>query len=275
MINIGINPDIASLGPLTLTWHGLFSAVAGVVAVWLATRLAVKWSVDKGQLYNVLLWAIPGGLVGGRAVFVIDYWDSFSQQPLTIFAIQEGGTALWGAILGGMITAAVYALVKGYNLWPILDIGGIGMVLGQAIGRVGDIINGEHISATTTLPWGFVYTHPLSPGYGLPAQHPAVAYEMLMDLAIFGLLWRLKDRLQPPGSLFLLYLSLYSFGRFFLSFLREDSHFVALGLNQAQWLSLVVLMLALSWLVSRVGKRRPASDAGVEKEVADVKTKEG
>ncbi len=273
MINIGINPDIARLGPLTLTWHGLFSAVAGVVAVWLAARLAAKWNVDKGQLYGVLLWAIPGGLVGGRAVFVIDYWDSFSHQPLAMFAVQEGGIALWGAILGGMITAAVYARVKGYNVWSLLDIGAIGMVLGQAIGRVGDIINGEHISAPTALPWGFVYTHQLSPGYGLPAQHPAVAYEMLMDLAIFGLLWRFKDRLQPPGSLFLSYLSLYSFGRFFLSFLREDSHFVALGLNQAQWLSLVVLMVAFSWLVSRVGKRRPASSAGIEKEKTDVRTR--
>ncbi|MBI4287459.1 MAG: prolipoprotein diacylglyceryl transferase [Chloroflexi bacterium] len=275
MINIGINPDIARLGPLTLAWHGLFSAVAGVAAVWLASRLAAKWNVDKGQLYGVLLWAIPGGLVGGRAVFVIDYWDSFSQQPLAIFALQEGGTALWGAILGGMITAAIYARVRGYRVGTLMDIGAIGMVLGQAIGRVGDIINGEHISAATTLPWGFVYTHPLSPSYGLPAQHPAVAYEMLMDLAIFGLLWRLKGRLQPSGSLSLLYLSLYSLGRFFLSFLRQDSHFVALGLNQAQWLSLVVLMLALSWLVSRIGKRSPASSGGVEKEVTDVKAKEG
>lgn len=257
MINIGVNPDLVRIGPLALSWHGLLSAVGGIAAAWLGFRLAPRMGVTKAQLYGVLPWAIIGGLVGARAVHVIDYWgDFYSSHLLAIFALYEGGSAIWGAILGGVITSAVYARSKGYPVGNLMDLGAVGLILSQAIGRIGDIINGEHFSAYTSLPWGFVYTHPNSPSFGKPAQHPAVAYEMLWDLAIFGLLWKLKGKLKPPGSLLLLYLSLYAFGRFFISFLRQDSNFVALGLNQPQWISLLVLAVALPWLVSTVGKEK-------------------
>lgn len=275
MINIGMNPDIVKFGPLTLSWHGFFSVVAGVVAVWLGNRLAPRMGVDKNHLMEVLLPAVIGGLIVSRAVHVIDYWDFYSTRPLSILAFHEGGLTIWGAILGGMVTAALYALFKGYETARILDLGAVGLILGQAIGRIGDIINGEHTSVPTDLPWGVVYTHPGSPSYGLAPQHPAVAYEMLMDLAIFGLLWKLKERVRPPGSLFLLYLSIYAFGRFFLSFLREDSNFVGLGLNQPQWLSLLVLVVTVPWLVSRIGKGKREYDDAIEEEAESGEKKEG
>ncbi len=258
MIYIGVNPDIAKLGPLTLSWHGVFGVIGGALATWLIFRLDRSGlNVNKSHLSEVLLWGIIGGLVGSRTVHVIDYWEFYSANPLTILSIYEGGHAIWGAILGGVITVAIYAWVKRYPVGNLLDTGAIGLILGQAIGRIGDIINGEHLSAYTSLPWGFTYTHPNSPSYGLPAQHPAVVYEMLWDLAIFGLLWKLKGRIHPPGSLFLMYLSLYAFGRFFLSFLRHDSNFVGLGLNQPQWISLTVLVVAVPWLLIRL--RRESS----------------
>ncbi len=101
-----------------------------------------------------------------------------------------------------------------------------------------------------------VYTHPGSPGYGLPPSHPAVGYELLMDLLIFGILWKLRGRVRPDGTLFLLYLVTYSIGRFFLSFLRLDSNTVLLGLNQAQWISLIVLAIALPLLLLRQVSQR-------------------
>ncbi|MBF8304283.1 MAG: prolipoprotein diacylglyceryl transferase [Dehalococcoidia bacterium] len=258
MIYIGVNPDIAKLGPLTLSWHGVFGVIGGALATWLIFRLDRSGlNVNKSHLSEVLLWGIIGGLVGSRTVHVIDYWEFYSANPQAILAIYEGGHAIWGAILGGVITVAIYARVKRYPVGNLLDSGAIGLILGQAIGRIGDIINGEHLSAYTSLPWGFIYTHPNSPSYGLPAQHPAVAYEMLWDLAVFSVLWKLKRTLRPPGSLFLLYLSLYAFGRFLLSFLRHDSNFVGLGLNQPQWISLTVLVVAVPWLLIRL--RRESS----------------
>ncbi|MFH1002732.1 MAG: prolipoprotein diacylglyceryl transferase family protein, partial [Chloroflexota bacterium] len=106
-------------------------------------------------------------------------------------------------------------------------------------------------SRATGLPWGVVYTNPGSPAYGMPPQHPAVAYELLMDLAILGVLWRLRHRLRPDGTLFLAYLVLYTTGRFFLSFLRLDSNTVFLSLNQPQLISLVVLAVAVPLMIQR------------------------
>ena len=249
MITIGIDPILLSLGSLSVSWHSLFMVVAIVVGVWLPAHLVAKAGLSKDRLYSLALWAIPGGIVGARLVHVIDYWSYYSANPGAILAFWAGGLAIWGAILGGTLTAVIFTRIRGFPLARYADLAAFGLLLAQAIGRIGDIINGEHISKGTSLPWGMVYTHPNSPAYGLPPTHLAVGYELLMDLLIFGVLWKLRGRVRPDGAIFLLYLVTYSIGRFFLSFLRLDSNTVLLGLNQAQWLSLIVLAIALPLLL--------------------------
>ncbi len=262
MITIGIDPILISLGPFSLSWHGLFMAVAIVVGVWLPARLVAKAGLPVDRLYSLALWAVPGGIIGARLVHVIDYWSYYSANPGAILAFWQGGLALWGGILGGTLVAVIYARISGFPLARYADLAALGLILAQAIGRIGDIINGEHISKATSLPWGVIYTHPNSPAYGLPPTHLAVGYELLMDLFIFGILWKLRGRIRPDGSLFLLYLTLYSTGRLFLSFLRLDSNTVFLSLNQPQWISLLVLAVALPLLLlQRISQRKlkPAS----------------
>ncbi len=251
MISIGIDPILINLGSFSLSWHSLFMLIAIAVGVWLPARLVAKAGLSVDRLYSMALWAILGGIVGARLVHVIDYWSYYAANPGYILAFWRGGLAIWGGILGGTLTAVIFARIIGFPLARYADLSALGIILAQAIGRIGDIINGEHISTTTGLPWGVVYTHPDSPGYGLPAQHPAVVYELLMDLLIFGVLWKLRGRVRPDGALFLLYLVTYSAGRFFLSFLRLDSNTVFLSLNQAQWISLLVLVVALPLLLFR------------------------
>ena len=202
-------------------------------------------------LFSMAIWAVPGGIIGARLVHVIDYWSYYLANPAAILAFWQGGLAIWGGILGGTITGVIFARVKRFPLAPYADLAALGMILAQAIGRIGDIINGEHISSVTGLPWGVVYTHPNSPGFGLPPVHPAVAYELLMDLVIFGLLWKLRGRIRPDGSLFLVYFTLYSVGRVFLSFLRLDSNTVFLSLSQPQWISILVLAVTIPLLIYR------------------------
>ncbi len=262
MITIGIDPILISLGPFSVSWHSLFMTVAIVVGVWLPVRLAARAGLSVEPLYSLALWGVPGGIIGARLVHVIDYWSYYSANPGAILAFWEGGLALWGGILGGTLTAVIFTRIRGFPIGGYADLAALGLILAQAIGRIGDVINGEHISTTTGLPWGVVYTHPNSPAYGLSPTHPAVGYELLMDLLIFGILWKLRGRVQPSGTLFLLYLIIYSTGRFFLSFLRLDSNTVLLSLNQAQWISILVLAVALPLLilqqVSR-SKRKPVS----------------
>ncbi|MBI2328868.1 MAG: prolipoprotein diacylglyceryl transferase [Chloroflexi bacterium] len=257
MISIGIDPLLLTLGPFSISWHSLFIVVAIVVAVWLSAYLVAKAGLSADIIYSLAPWAVLGGIIGTRLVHVIDYWGFYSANPAAIFAVWQGGMAIWGAILGGTLAGFIFARIKGFALAGYADLIGPGLILAQAIGRIGDIINGEHISTATGLPWGVVYTHPDSPGYGLPPTHPAVAYELLINLFIFGVLWKLRGRLQPDGSLFLFYLILYSVGRFFLSFLRLDSNTVFLSLNQPQWIGVLVLVVAVSLLVIKKVSYRP------------------
>ncbi len=260
MIEIGIDPILFAAGPFIVSWHSLFIVIAIAVGVWLSARLVVKAGLSADRLYSIALWGVPGGIIGARLVHVIDYWGYYSANPVAILAIWEGGLAIWGGILGGTITALIFARIKGFPIARYADRAALGLILAQAIGRIGDVINGEHISTTTGLPWGVVYTHPNSPAYGLPPVHPAVAYELLMDLFIFGILWKVLGRIRPDGSLFLLYLTLYSIGRFFLSFLRLDSNTVFLSLSQPQWISLLVLAVAIPILIfQKVSRQEPAN----------------
>ena len=260
MISIGLDPILIALGPFSISWHSLFIVVGIMVGVWLPARLAVKSGLSADTLYSLAIWAVPGGIIGTRLVHVIDQWEHYTAHPGNIFAIWQGGMAIWGAILGGTITAIIYTRVKGFSLAGYADLSALGLILAQAIGRIGCIINGEHLSTVTGLPWGVVYIHPNSPAFDRPPTHPAVAYELLMDLFIFGILWKLRGRIQPAGSLFLIYLTLYSVGRFFLSFLRLDSNMVFLSLNQPQWIGLLVLVVVVPLFVRRkVSYRRRVS----------------
>ena len=260
MISIGIDPLLVTLGTFSISWHSLFIVIGVMVAVWFSARLVAKAGLSADMLYSMLAWAIPGGIIGARLVHVVDYWGYYSSNPGAIPAFWMGGVAIWGAILGGVITAIIFARVKGVSLPLYGDLAAFGILLAQAIGRIGDIINGEHISTPTGLPWGVVYTHPSSPSYGLPPTHPAVAYELLMDLFIFGILWKLRGRIKPAGSLFLLYFIFYSTGRFFLSFLRLDSNTVLLSLNQPQWICLLVLTVTVPFMIfKQVSRRRQAN----------------
>ncbi len=252
MITVNIDPVLLHLGSLTVTWHSLL-IVVGIIAAVILARWLVKqrpW-LSLDTFYSITIWGIPGGIIGARLVAVVDRWDYYIGGPGNAFAIWEGGLAIWGAILGGVFTIVIYGWVKKIPVGAYMDMMAPGLIMAQAIGRIGDIINGEHFSTVTSLPWAVVYTHPDSPAFGRPAAHPAVAYELLMDLVILGILWRLIGRFRPDGAFVMVYLIMYSVGRFFLSFLRLDSNTVFLTLNQPQWISIIVVVVAAAWLVWR------------------------
>ena len=250
-IRIGIDPNMVDVGNLVLTWHGFLTFIAVAVSVILVGRWAKKEGLVTDAVYSVAVWCIIGGIIGTRLLHVIDLWDDFYRHnPGQIVKIWEGGITIYGGILGGFIGGAIYMLVRNHprflGAWNkvfriaklersplptvgrLADIAAPALLLSMAVGRIGDIINGEHVAKLTTFPWGFVYTHPDSPSnaaYGLAASHPAVVYEMLWDLAVLAMIWPLRNRLRPHGMLFALYLALYSAGKFFVSFLRTGSGF--------------------------------------------------
>src|SRR5579884_2170176 len=259
---IDIDPNLVVLGPFVLSWHGLFSAIGLAVGIWIATRLLRGGPVSDDELMTTAFWCTIGGLIGARLLHVVDQWEYYSQRPLQILLLNEGGNAIFGAILGGALGGFIYARLRRLPVGLLLDAGGVGLILGQAIGRIGDVINGEHhgLHLPEGTPWAVTYVHPNTLGErGVPV-HLAVGYEQIWDLLIFGVVLGLWGRLPRAGMVFWIYLLLYSVGRFFISFFRQDT-IAAFGLTQAQLVALgtaAVAVWALVYLLTRPVRTSPA-----------------
>ena len=261
-IVIDLDPNILRIGPLLITWHGVF-AVLGIIA---AARLGF-WLLGK-DIPNLqgtgdgLAWMVALGLVGARLLYV---WENFrifaNGQLLRIFALTEGGISQWGGLFGGMVGVYVWSRRAHYSFWKIIDAGGAAAMIGLTIGRIGDVINGEHHGTQTSLPWGVEYVNASTLGQPGRVVHPEVAYEMVLCLLILGVLLPFHERLKarlPDGVLGLTYFGLYAGGRFFLSYLRTDPA-VVIGLRQAQLASALMVVIAI--VAIPVLLRRAASAA--------------
>ncbi len=278
VIFINLDPNVATIGGFTLTWHGVFSAIGVIAGVVVGVRAAAEGGAEEDGAYTLALWSVAGGIVGARLFHVIDNWSYYARNPGQIVLINEGGIAIWGAIVGGVLTGFLCGLVTRQKVAALADGGGLGLILGQAIGRIGDVINGEHHGVFFNAPWAVVYTNPNTLGeVGIPV-HLAVGYELIWDLLVFGLLLLLKRRWVGLGVMFWLYVLLYSVGRFWISFYRVDT-IVAFGLRQAQIASVVgivasCLMPAKMLLIDRLRPRAEltavADEDGGEDEALEV-----
>jgi len=253
-IVIDIDPVIFHIGHFSVGWYGVSIAVAIVAAFSLGLREARRKGIPEDEIYSMGLWAVPAGLIGARLLHVIDKWSYYMANPLAALAIQDGGLAILGAILGGSIAGFGYARRRGLSLGRVADAAAPALILGQAIGRIGCTINGDAVGAPTDLPWGFVYINPgaMAPSLG-QAYHPTQVYEMAWDLLVLGLLWWARGRIKVDGLLFLIYLSLYSAGKFTISFWRQEAPFL-FGLQEAQVVALATIAFAVAMAVSLLSR---------------------
>ena len=247
-IVIDLNPNIARLGPLLLTWHGVFAVLGILAAARLGFWLVTKDGVDLKGGGDLLAWMVVLGLIGARLLYVWENFRLFADgQLLRIFALTEGGISQWGGLVGAAVGAYVWVRRAKVSYMKLVDAGGPATMIGLAIGRIGDVINGEHHGTPTTLPWGVQYVNAATLGEPGKVVHPEVAYEMILTLLLLALILpfhrRLKLRL-PDGVVGLVYLGLYAAGRFFLSFYRADMQII-FGLRQAQIASLLMVAIAV------------------------------
>ncbi|MDO8672255.1 MAG: prolipoprotein diacylglyceryl transferase [Dehalococcoidia bacterium] len=253
MIRIDIDPNIISIGQFTLAWQGVFSAIGIIVGILLTLALLRGGNISDDDVYTLALWAVVGGIIGARLFHVVDDWGFYSKNPAQIIAMNEGGLSLYGAIVVGTFSVLVAMLVKHVAVGRFLDAGALGLVLGQAVGRAGDIISGAQHGLPTGWAIGVRYIHPNTLGEPGKVVHLAVGYEMVWDLIILAVLLLLRKRLTRDGMVYGLYTALYGFGRFFISFTRADSR-TSLGLSQDQIIALfltAVSVIALAWMGAR------------------------
>jgi phosphatidylglycerol---prolipoprotein diacylglyceryl transferase len=277
-IEIGVDPQIVEVFGLEITWHGLFTALGVIVGVAVSAYLARRMNYPEDMIYNVALALVIGGIIGARGLYVIENWSQFEDDLSDIVAINTGGISIYGALIGGTIGAWSYAMITHVpNIPRAADIAAIGGIIGMAIGRIGDVINGEHFAETTDLPWGVVYTDPDSPsfirfGAAAEPQHPAVGYELIGDLVIFVVLLFIYFRVPRAGVTFFSWMVLYGILRLAVSFLRLDDE-ILFGLRTAQLIAIAAIFIGAGGIVYLL-RTPPASERRADRRRRDIEEEE-
>ena len=249
MIEIGIDPVAFTIGTMQVRWYGIMVALAVLTLVlWMIRQHRKGARLSPDSMLTVALVSIPSGIIISRLLHVIDKWGYYSQNPGEI--IGTSGLTIYGAVLGGALGIWIASKFTNFQFGYFADLLAPAILLAQAVGRVGCTINGCCYGTPTSLPWGVIYTHPDSYAPIGVAIHPTQVYEIIYDLIFFAVLVKLRGRFKPDGSLFLIYLSLYSIWRFGISYLREGTPFL-FGLHQAQVIAIIVLAITISLLAYR------------------------
>jgi phosphatidylglycerol:prolipoprotein diacylglycerol transferase len=265
-----VSPIVFQIGSFSLRWYGLFLALAVVWLIfwlWWQIRKGAKISVDT--MLTLAIVGIPSGIVFARLLHVVDNIVVAKLHPEYALIGQvfdytqdwariiggEGLTA-WGAVLGASLGCWIYCKIAKVKIGYVFDLIAPAIIMAQAIGRVGCLLNGCCYGIATALPWGLEYTNPQSLGYGAGVTHPTVIYEIIFNVLAFMVLLKLRGKFKPEGSLYLIYLSLYSVWRLGIDFLRDGTPFL-FGLHQAQVISIVILLIAVPWMIINTRLAKP------------------
>ncbi|MGA7955256.1 MAG: prolipoprotein diacylglyceryl transferase [Gloeobacterales cyanobacterium] len=254
-------PVIFQAGPLTIRWYSVMIISGIILGTLLAQRLAKQRDEDPEKIADLAVWLVAGAIPFARLYYVLFEWERYAQGPWwKVFAIWEGGIAIHGGIIGGMIAGYLFAKKTKINFWKLTDICAPALALGQAIGRWGNFFNSEAFGVPTDLPWK-LYIPPESRPTAFIANnyfHPTFLYESLWNLMVMGiLLWLFKKFPNwGQGTITATYAVLYGIGRFWIEGLRTDSLYFG-SLRMAQVVSLLFIALGLFgwwWFNRQPGK---------------------
>lgn len=271
-----VDPIIFQAGPLALRWYGILLVTGMITAAWMASRYVTRRGEDGEKVWDMLVWVLIPGLIGARLYYVFiqsprgpEGFGRFMENPISILQIWTGGIHIYGALILGGLSLILFARWNKLNLPVYLDGLGIGVPLGQAIGRWANFINQELYGPPTTLSWGLR----IAPEHRIPPYHdfarfpestrfhPLFLYESLWNFLGFGLIFWISRRFENklrPGDLFLCYLIWYPLGRFFIEFIRTDSWFFAgTPFNVVHLISAVVIIGSVIALILRHRNYQP------------------
>ncbi|PIR96603.1 MAG: prolipoprotein diacylglyceryl transferase [Candidatus Doudnabacteria bacterium CG10_big_fil_rev_8_21_14_0_10_42_18] len=246
-----ILPQGFFVGPIEIRYYGIIMALAVGAGYYLAVQTAENNRLSKKQAEDLLFWVIIGGFVGARLYHVLSGFGYYFQNPLSSFQVWNGGLSIYGAILGGLIVILLYAKRYTLNPWHLFDWLAPSVLLGQIIGRFGNMFNYEAFGYPAGILWKMFVPPEFRPVsfWGFQFFHPWFLYEILGNVIIFVFLMVvLKSRLKGKrGALFLTYILLYNSVRFLLEFSRIDSVFVGY-FRQNAIASLVLILFSAAAL---------------------------
>jgi len=251
VITIGIEPEF-EVGPLTFAWHGVTIALGLLVGGFVAVVYGREIDLGMDPLLNIGMLAGLGGIVGSKLLYVAEQGG-----PI----LGTGGFSLAGGVILAALLIVGYIWRQGLS-WRYVDAVALAFPAGLAVGRIGDVINGEHFGPESSFFLAVRNSSPqaLTPNPDL-AYHSGGLYEVILGVLIFATIWPLRHRLPVTGQITCLVLGLFAAGRFVEFFFRFDSPDSILGLNNTQWISLAMLAVAVAgWMVIRRDRHLPARE---------------
>ncbi len=294
------NPILFQLGPLTIRWYGILIVGGALIAAWVAAREAHRRGQNPNHIWDVFVYALLGGILGGRLYHVfsspaggisgpgyyfgVGAWTTISAFGQSIpfpraLAIWEGGLGIYGGIIGGLLVVLYYTWRHRLHLLTFLDFGALGLLVGQAIGRWGNFFNQELYGQPTTLPWGIPIDaqHRLVQYVDLPLEtrfHPTFLYESLLNLVVLAILLFMSRRYankMRPGDVTFGYLIGYGIVRFTIEFFRPDAWTIG-PLATAQWIGILFVIVGVVLLLWN--HRRVVTYPFILRETAPTKSRQ-
>ena len=252
---------------VTISFYGVIIAFGFILAVLFGGRMAYKWKMDLNKMLDVLLYGTVAGIIGARLYYVIFEWNSYKNDLLSVFKIWEGGLAIYGGIIGGILAAYFVCKKNGLNFLKLLDLFGMSVLIGQGIGRWGNFTNQEAFGTNTDLPWGMwsekvadyinvnyatLSANGIDMDSGSPV-HPTFLYESVWCLLGFLILYIVCKRFRKfDGQLILGYGVIYGLERTVVEGLRTDSLYIAnTNIRVSQILSLIIAVLCLAITIAK------------------------
>lgn len=249
------------LGPARLSPHGIATAVGFLAGARLLLPRTRAVGVADDLVHQMLWRALVGALIGARVAYAVNHLGEYTDDPLSVLAVWEGGISLFGGIAGGVLGALPVMRKERLGFWRLMDRAAPGLALGIAIGRVGDLVVGDHLGRPTDVPWGFECSRadtasscvaPFGQGVHLPALYDLISVSTLLVVLL------VLRRYQPwTGFHIVVFAAWYGAGRFIEDFYRLDDPVLA-GLSGSQVTALVLSITALAWLA--LGRRTPPWD---------------
>lgn len=289
--NLGIRVDPSrvafTLFGKDVYWYGILIAAGFLLAVLYSCRRASEFGLKEENVLDMLLYAAPAAIIGARVYYCVFYWEIFRDNPISCLYIWEGGLAIYGGVIGGALAVLLYCRLHKVRAGALLDLAGLGLLIGQAIGRWGNFINREAYGAETDsfLKMG------LETASGVRYYHPTFLYESAWNLLGFLLLHSYSKKRKYDGEIFTLYVAWYGFGRMVIEGLRTDSLYLfSTGLRVSQVLafaSCLAALGALAWslyasprrttrklLADEVRERQEQAEAAQEQEPTETDREE-
>ena len=230
-------PVICKIGPFTVFSYGLMLVVAFGISSLLASREAKRQNISPNIIFNLTFIVLISGIIGARIFYIIENMGYYLKEPLEIIMLQHGGLSWFGGLLAGVSVSILYLKNKKVATYKTLDLIIPFVALGQAMGRIGCLLNGCCFGKESNFGIYFALHQKIL----IPTQ----AYSSLLLIFIFVFLRFLQDKSHKDGEIFFLYLVLYSIKRFFIEFWRADNTVIFSGLTLFQVLSIIIFLLSL------------------------------